>query len=74
MTSPTLSVVIPVLNGARDVGACLDSIRRQVPPEGGYEIVLADGWYDFRAKYSDGGMQLQVPARISAEAAARSGI
>jgi D-alanine-D-alanine ligase len=32
------------------------------------EIVLApneSGWYDYEAKYTPGGMQLQVPARIS---------
>jgi D-alanine-D-alanine ligase len=30
------------------------------------EIVLlkGDGWYDYEAKYSDGGMELRVPARI----------
>ena len=43
MTSPTLSVVIPVLNGARDLGACLESITRQEAPPGGFEIVIADG-------------------------------
>jgi D-alanine-D-alanine ligase len=36
------------------------------------EIVLsgagADGWYDFEAKYTPGGMELVVPARISATA------
>jgi D-alanine-D-alanine ligase len=35
------------------------------------EIVLAggeDGWYDFEAKYTPGGMELLVPARISSEA------
>jgi D-alanine-D-alanine ligase len=35
------------------------------------EIVFAGDWYDFRAKYSPGGMQLSVPARISARAAER---
>jgi D-alanine-D-alanine ligase len=31
------------------------------------EIVLTagDGWYDYEAKYTPGGMELQVPARIS---------
>ena len=31
------------------------------------EIVLLKGagWYDFEAKYADGGMELQVPARLS---------
>jgi D-alanine-D-alanine ligase len=35
------------------------------------EIVLAGGWYDFHAKYEPGSMELRVPARISAAAAAR---
>jgi len=36
------------------------------------EIVpLASDWYDYEAKYADGGMELVVPARISAEAAGR---
>jgi D-alanine-D-alanine ligase len=35
------------------------------------EIVLATDWYDFAAKYSPGGMQLVVPARISAAARER---
>jgi D-alanine-D-alanine ligase len=35
------------------------------------EIVFADEWYDYAAKYRDGGMQLVVPARISAAAGTR---
>jgi D-alanine-D-alanine ligase len=37
------------------------------------EIVLlkGDGWYDYEAKYADGGMELVVPARISSVAAER---
>jgi D-alanine-D-alanine ligase len=38
------------------------------------EILLAggeDGWYDYEAKYSPGGMELVVPARISAAARER---
>jgi D-alanine-D-alanine ligase len=35
------------------------------------EIVFGGDWYDFQAKYSPGGMQLRVPARISASAAER---
>lgn len=38
------------------------------------EIMLAggeDGWYDYEAKYSPGGMQLVVPARISEAAITR---
>jgi D-alanine-D-alanine ligase len=35
------------------------------------EIVFAEEWYDYAAKYRDGGMQLVVPARICAAAGAR---
>jgi D-alanine-D-alanine ligase len=36
------------------------------------EIVLPEAdWYDYEAKYSEGGMELVVPARISASATAR---
>ncbi|HEV2139682.1 MAG TPA: glycosyltransferase [Candidatus Dormibacteraeota bacterium] len=38
-----LSVVIPVVNAARDIGPCLDSINRQTSPPGGHEVVIADG-------------------------------
>jgi D-alanine-D-alanine ligase len=34
------------------------------------EIVLGGEWYDFAAKYTPGGMELRLPARISANAAA----
>jgi D-alanine-D-alanine ligase len=35
------------------------------------QIVLAGDWYDFAAKYAPGGMELRVPAPISAAAAER---
>jgi D-alanine-D-alanine ligase len=35
------------------------------------EIVLAGEWYDYQAKYTPGGMELVVPARISDTARAR---
>ena len=36
------------------------------------EIVpLASDWYDYEAKYAEGGMELVVPARVSPESAAR---
>ena len=35
------------------------------------EIVIANEWYDFAAKYEPEGMQLRVPARISATARER---
>jgi D-alanine-D-alanine ligase len=35
------------------------------------EIVAHADWYDFEAKYADGGMELIVPARLPAETSAR---
>jgi D-alanine-D-alanine ligase len=35
------------------------------------EILFAGEWYDFSAKYTSGGMELRVPARISATATER---
>jgi D-alanine-D-alanine ligase len=35
------------------------------------EIVFAGDWYDYTAKYTSGGMELLIPARISPSAAAR---
>jgi D-alanine-D-alanine ligase len=35
------------------------------------EIVAHADWYDFEAKYTDGGMELRVPAPIAEQAAAR---
>jgi D-alanine-D-alanine ligase len=35
------------------------------------EIVFAGDWYDYEAKYSTGGMELVLPARISTAASAR---
>jgi D-alanine-D-alanine ligase len=35
------------------------------------EIVLAGEWYDFAAKYTPGGMELRLPAGISAAAGTR---
>jgi D-alanine-D-alanine ligase len=34
-------------------------------------VVLGDGWYDYEAKYTPGGMALEVPARISESARGR---
>jgi D-alanine-D-alanine ligase len=33
-------------------------------------VLLREGWYDYEAKYGEGGMRLEVPARISATAEA----
>jgi D-alanine-D-alanine ligase len=34
-------------------------------------VLLREGWYDYEAKYVEGGMRLEVPARISATARER---
>jgi D-alanine-D-alanine ligase len=34
-------------------------------------VLLRDGWYDYEAKYTAGGMRLEVPARISETAQAQ---
>ncbi len=44
-----------------------DAPRVSVPGE----ICIEGEWYDYAAKYTPGGMNLQVPARISATAAAK---
>lgn len=40
---PSVSVLIPALNSARTLGACLEAIRRQDYPQGRIEIIVADG-------------------------------
>jgi D-alanine-D-alanine ligase len=49
--------------------AVLDGAPPQASVPG--EIVIAGDWYDYEAKYSPGGMELRVPARVSDAAAAR---
>lgn len=40
---PVLSVVLPVLNEARDLPRLLEEIFSQQPPPGGFEVLVADG-------------------------------
>ncbi len=65
----TLVIVEAMSHGLEVECAVLDG----APPEASVpgEIVIAGDWYDSEAKYSPGGMRLEVPARISAAAAAR---
>src|SRR5438876_12125833 len=41
--NPLVSVILPCRNEAGFIEACLDSILRQEPPEGGFEVLVADG-------------------------------
>jgi D-alanine-D-alanine ligase len=66
-TGPGIEVECGVLGRLRGEA---DGGGRALASEPG-EIVLASGWYDFKAKYAPGGMELRLPARISATAAAR---
>ncbi len=43
----------------------------EASPPGEIVVRTATGWYDYEAKYSEGGMELVVPARISAAATER---
>lgn len=40
---PLVSIVLPCRNEADNIVACLQSILAQAPPEGGFEVLVADG-------------------------------
>lgn len=40
---PAVSVVVPVLNEEKHIGQLLESLRRQIPPANGFEVLVADG-------------------------------
>ncbi len=40
---PAVSVILPCRNEAGRIEACIESILAQEPPEGGFEIIVADG-------------------------------
>lgn len=42
-SNPLVSIVLPCRNEQGRIQECLDSILRQEPPEGGWEILIADG-------------------------------
>ena len=61
-------VIVEAMSAGTEVEcSVLGSTRRAEASEPG-EIVLASDWYDFAAKYEPGGMELRVPAQISAAA------
>jgi D-alanine-D-alanine ligase len=61
-------VIVEAMSTGTEVEcSVLGSARHAEASEPG-EIVIEADWYDFAAKYEPGGMQLRVPARISATA------
>lgn len=42
MSLPTVSVIIPVYNGAQYIGACLESVFNQTLPGKDYEVIVVD--------------------------------
>jgi D-alanine-D-alanine ligase len=63
-------VIVEANGGGREVEcSVIGNEEPRTSPPG--EIVAHADWYDFEAKYSEGGMDLVVPARIGEEANAR---
>ncbi len=63
-------VIVEANGGGREVEcSVIGNEEPRTSPPG--EIVAHSDWYDFEAKYSEGGMDLVVPARIGDEANAR---
>jgi D-alanine-D-alanine ligase len=57
-------VIVEAFSGGMEVECAvigLDAPEASVPGE---IVVLKGEWYDYEAKYSDGGMELVVPARL----------
>ena len=44
--TPRVSLVLPCRNELRHIEACLTSILHQDPPDGGFEVIVADGMSD----------------------------
>jgi D-alanine-D-alanine ligase len=63
-------VIAEAFSGGMEVECAvmgLDAPEASVPGE--IVLLKGAGWYDFEAKYADGGMELRVPARLEATAA-----
>ncbi len=43
VVDPSVSIILPCRNEAGYIEPCLSSILRQEPPEGGFEVLVADG-------------------------------
>jgi D-alanine-D-alanine ligase len=67
--APGIEVEVGVLGCTRAQREAAAGIYARASEPG--EIVFAGDWYDYEAKYSAGGMELRVPARIAASARER---
>jgi D-alanine-D-alanine ligase len=63
-------VIVEADGGGREVECSVLGNEEPLVSQPG-EIVAHADWYDYEAKYAEGGMELVVPARIGAEEAAR---
>ena len=63
-------VIVEASASGREVEcSVLGNLDPEASPPG--EIVAHGSWYDFESKYTEGGMELRVPAPLDAELAAR---
>jgi D-alanine-D-alanine ligase len=63
-------VIVEASAGGREVEcSVLGNLEPEASPPG--EIVAHGSWYDFESKYTEGGMELRVPAPLDAEVVAR---
>ncbi|HEY3960493.1 MAG TPA: D-alanine--D-alanine ligase family protein [Solirubrobacteraceae bacterium] len=67
--APGIEVEVGVLGYARAEREAAAGAHARASEPG--EIVFAGEWYDYEAKYATGGMELRVPAQISATARER---
>jgi D-alanine-D-alanine ligase len=65
------NVIVEAMSRGIEVECSLLGTERSAAVSEPGEIVIGADWYDFAAKYSPGGMELVVPARISSAARER---
>jgi D-alanine-D-alanine ligase len=63
-------VIVEAMAGGLEVECSVIGNEEPVASEPG-EIVVEADWYDYEAKYTPGGMELVVPARVPPEVRAR---
>jgi D-alanine-D-alanine ligase len=61
-------IVEATATGAEVESSVLGDTHDSRVSEPGEIVLLREGWYDYEAKYTEGGMRLEVPARISESA------